>query len=377
MDFGSARPDADGMMESGLLTVNVPLAQAGYDVWIGDGLLAYAGAKIRPFFTGTKVAVVSDSNVVPIYGEMVLESLRSAGFQPTLITVDAGEASKRMEVAAKVADEMIAAGLDRKSMLIALGGGVVGDLAGFVAAIYYRGIPYVQIPTTVVSQVDSSVGGKTGVNASGGKNLLGAFHHPVLVLADPATLLTLPDREFNEGFAEIIKHAAIRDSEMLDILDPARRDGLADLIARNVGIKARIVVADEKEITGERALLNFGHTIGHAIEQAAGYGRFLHGEAISIGLHAALRLSVEKAGLSEAEAEKVVAALEAFQLPTRIPSDLETDALMEAMGHDKKFESGQVRFVLLERLGSAFLSSSVTAGEIRVILENLKDRATA
>ncbi len=262
-------------------------------------------------------------------------------------------------------------------MLIALGGGVVGDLAGFVAAIYYRGIPYVQIPTTVVSQVDSSVGGKTGVNASGGKNLLGAFHHPVLVLADPATLLTLPDREFNEGFAEIIKHAAIRDSEMLDILDPARRDGLADLIARNVGIKARIVVADEKEITGERALLNFGHTIGHAIEQAAGYGRFLHGEAISIGLHAALRLSVEKAGLSEAEAEKVVAALEAFQLPTRIPSDLETDALMEAMGHDKKFESGQVRFVLLERLGSAFLSSSVTAGEIRVILENLKDRATA
>jgi 3-dehydroquinate synthetase len=199
----------------------------------------------------------------------------------------------------------------------------------------------------------------------------------MLVLADPLTLGTLPDREFNEGVAEIIKHAAIRDAGMLAELDPSRREGLAELVARNVGIKARIVAADEKEITGERALLNFGHTVGHAIEQAAGYGRFLHGEAISIGLHAALRLSVEKAGLPEADARRVVAVLEAFRLPTRIPADLPTDVIMEALLRDKKFESGRVRFVLLEQLGSAFLSSAVTGDEIRAVVESLREDATA
>ena len=377
MDFARGRRNAGGMSESGILTVDVPLENAGYSVWIGDGLLAHCGAKIRPFHAGGKVAVVTDRNVAPIYSGVVLDSLRDAGFEPTLITVEAGESSKRMEVVAQVADEMIAAGLDRKSLLVALGGGVVGDLAGFVAAIYYRGIPYVQIPTTVVSQVDSSVGGKTGVNAAGGKNLLGAFHHPRLVLADPATLRSLPDREFNEGFGEIIKHAAIRDAAMLDGLDPARREGLADLVARNVAIKARIVAADERELTGERALLNFGHTVGHGIEQAAGYGEFLHGEAISIGLHAALRLSVAKAGLPEADAQRVVAALEAFQLPTRLPAGLGTDAVMNALLRDKKFESGRVRFVLLERLGTAFLSSAVTADDIRAVVESLRADATA
>lgn len=365
------------MNAAGIFTVDVPLEHAGYSVWIGDGLLAYCGEKIRPFHSGGKVALVTDSNVAGIYGEVVLGSLRAAGFEPVLIVVEAGEASKCMAVAARVADEMIAAGLDRKSLLVALGGGVVGDLAGFVAAIYYRGIPYLQIPTTVVSQVDSSVGGKTGVNAHGGKNLLGAFHHPAVVLADPTTLCTLPDREFNEGFAEIIKHAAIRDEEMLDELDPARRDGLAELIARNVRIKARIVAADEKEITGERALLNFGHTVGHAIEQAAGYGRFLHGEAISIGLHAALRLSVEKSALPESDARRVVESLKAFGLPTKIPIDLETETIMEALGHDKKFEAGKVRFVLLERLGSAYVSSAVAIEEIRAVLQGLREGATA
>ena len=377
MDFARRGRNAVGMIETGILTVDVPLADAGYGVWIGDGLLAHCGEKIRPFHAGGKVAVVTDSNVAVIYAGVVLESLRAAGFEPTLITVEAGESSKRMEVAAQVADAMIAAGLDRRSLLVALGGGVVGDLAGFVAAIYYRGIPYVQIPTTIVSQVDSSVGGKTGVNAPGGKNLLGAFHHPLLVLADPATLRTLPDREFNEGFAEIIKHAAIRDPEMLDGLDPARREGLAGLIARNVAIKARIVAADEKETTGERALLNFGHTVGHAIEQSAGYGRLLHGEAISIGLHAALRLSAQHSGLPDADARRVVAALEAFHLPTRIPSELVTDEIMTALLHDKKFESGRVRFVLLEKLGSAFVSTTVTEEEIREVVEELRETTTA
>ncbi len=377
MDFGGARRDAEGMSETGILTVDVPLAQNGYSVWIGDGLLAYCGEKMRSVFTASKMAVVTDTNVAAIYGEAVLGSLRDAGFEPTLIVVEAGEASKRMEVVGRVADEMIAAGLDRKSLLVALGGGVVGDLAGFVAAIYYRGIPYVQIPTTVVSQVDSSVGGKTGVNAKGGKNLLGAFHHPQLVLADPATLVSLPDREFNEGVAEIIKHAAIRDPEMLGTLDPSRRGGLAELIARNVAIKAKIVAADERETTGERALLNFGHTVGHGIEQAAGYGELLHGEAISIGLVAALRLSERRAGLPPAESARVIAALEAFRLPTRVPAKLTTEAIMNALQRDKKFESGKVRFVLIERLGCAFLSSEVTIEEIGAVVEELKSSSPA
>lgn len=373
MDFGCGRRDASRMDgQSAILTVDVPLERAGYSVWIGDGLLPVCGEKIRPFHPGGKVAVVTDSNVAPIYSDTVLESLRSAGFDPTLIVVPAGEASKRLEVVGQVTDAMIEAGLDRKSLLVALGGGVVGDLAGFVAAIYYRGIPYVQIPTTIVSQVDSSVGGKTGVNSPGGKNLIGAFHHPLLVLADTTSLGTLPEREFNEGFAEIIKHAAIRDADLLEGLDPAERANLAGLIARNVGIKARIVAADEREITGERALLNFGHTVGHGVEQAAGYGALLHGEAVSIGLHAALKLSVAKAGLPEADAARVLAALEAFGLPTRLPAGLTTDAVMDSLARDKKFESGRVRFVLLEKLGSAFLASNVTLDEIRAIVEELK-----
>ena len=373
MDFGRGRRDASRMdAQSAILTVDVPLEHAGYSVWIGDGLLPVCGEKIRPFHPGGKVAVVTDSNVAPIYADTVLESLRGAGFEPTLIVVPAGEASKRLEMVGQVTDAMIEAGLDRKSLLVALGGGVVGDLAGFVASIYYRGIPYVQIPTTIVSQVDSSVGGKTGVNSPGGKNLIGAFHHPLLVLADTTSLGTLPEREFNEGFAEIIKHAAIRDAALLDGLDPAERANLAGLIARNVEIKARIVAADEREITGERALLNFGHTVGHGVEQAAGYGALLHGEAVSIGLHAALKLSVAKAGLPEADAARVLAALEAFGLPTRLPARLTTDAVMESLMKDKKFESGRVRFVLLEKLGSAFLASNVSLEEIRAVVDELK-----
>lgn len=360
------------MNEDGVLTVDVPLAGAPYSVSIGDGLLADCGSRIRAHFSGSKVAVVSDANVAPIYGDAVLASLRAAGFDPVLIVVAAGESSKRLEVVGEVCDAMIRAGLDRSSLLVALGGGVVGDLAGFVAAIYYRGIPFVQIPTTVVAQVDSSVGGKTGVNAPGGKNLLGAFHHPALVLADPASLRSLPEREFNEGVAEIIKHAAIRDPEMLDRLDPAAREGLAPLIARNVAIKAAIVAADEREITGERALLNFGHTVGHGVEQAAGYGELLHGEAVSIGLHAALRLSVAKAGLPPAEAQRVLAALRAFSLPVHIPPGLSTESIMAALERDKKFKAGRVRFVLLESLGVAKLSSEVTLEDIRQTIEDLK-----
>lgn len=357
---------------SEMLTVDVALEADGYSVWIGEGLLAHLAEKIRPFDRGGAIALITDTTVGAIYGPRVADSLRDADYRVTQISVAAGEASKSLATVARVCDEMIAGGLDRNSLVIALGGGVVGDIAGFVAGIYYRGIPVIQVPTTIVAQVDSAVGGKTGVNAPGGKNLIGVFHQPAMVVADPSTLRTLPDREFNEGFAEIIKHAAIRDPEMLALLRPDQREDLVELIARNVAIKARIVVADEKETSGERALLNFGHTIGHAIEQAAGYGQFLHGEAISIGLHAALLLSVRKAGLSGEEAAQVLAALEAFHLPTRLPADMSEDAILNAMARDKKFESGRIRFVLTERLGSAFVSSSVSGDDIRTVLAQLR-----
>lgn len=347
--------------------VRVPLSDSPYDVLIGPALLGQAGKAAAGVVAPGRCAVVTDTNVGPLYAERLTRSLESAGFEPTVVTVAAGEASKSMSRVEEICDAMIASRLDRNASLFALGGGVVGDLAGFVAAIYFRGIPFVQVPTSVVAQVDSSVGGKTGVNATRGKNLIGSFHQPRLVIADVETLQTLPERERNEGFAEIIKHAAIRDPEML-----GRWDDLAVLVERNVAIKAEIVAADEFETRGLRALLNFGHTIGHGIENAGGYGRFLHGEAISLGLVAACRLSVEKAGLPPSDAARVIAALEEFGLPTRLPADVSTEAVLAAMATDKKFRAGAIRFVLLRALGDAFVSPDVTLGEIRDAIEGLR-----
>ena len=365
-------------MSSEIQSVPVPLGSRAYRVLIGAGILSQLGqmaSELGPEL-GKRCAVVTDSNVAPLYSERVLASLAAAGYLPTLITVPAGEASKSLPVVERVCDEMIAAGLDRKAWVVALGGGVVGDLAGFVAAIYYRGVPFVQIPTTVIAQVDSAVGGKTGVNAAHGKNLIGAFHQPRLVLADVTTLQPLPPREFNEGVAEIVKHAAIRDRSLLEALCVPKLQfeaaAMAEVIRRNVEIKAAIVAEDEHETKGLRALLNFGHTVGHGIENAAGYGRFLHGEAISLGLVAACRLSVLKAGLAPEESQLLLDALARFQLPLRLPEDISTESLMAALLKDKKFAQGQVRFVLCPRLGEAFVSADVTLEEIRHAVEALR-----
>lgn len=352
-------------------TVTVALGRRAYGVKIGPGLLDGIGAEVSALGLGKTCAVVSDSNVAPIYGERVMRSLGVAGFQPVAITVPAGEKSKSMEKAEWICERMIEAGMDRKAWVLALGGGVVGDLAGFVAAIYYRGVPLVQAPTTIVAQVDSAVGGKTGVNSRTGKNLIGAFLQPRLVVADVDTLGTLPDREFNEGFAEVIKHGAIRDRTLLDAVAVLDRGNLAPMIRRNVEIKAAIVAADEEERTGERALLNFGHTIGHGIEAAAGYGKLLHGEAISLGLVAACGLSVKKAGLEQVEADRVTELLEQFKLPVRLPEGIAMDAIMAALKSDKKFEEGKIRFVLCPRLGEAFVSKDVTEGDVREAVEGL------
>jgi len=276
-----------------------------------------------------------------------------------------------MAQAEAICGRMIDVGLDRAAFVLALGGGMIGDLAGFVAAIYHRGIPCVQVPTTLLAQVDSSIGGKTAVNTSAGKNLIGAWHQPALVISDVDTLATLPPREFRQGFAEIIKHAVIRDGEMFERLQRFSSADLPGLVRRNVEIKARIVAADERETTGERALLNFGHTIGHAIERAGEYRVFLHGEAISLGMVAASELSVRKAGLPEADRERVVRTLEAFELPTRLPPNFQREKILNAVRFDKKFIRGEVRFVVLPAIGSARLAEDVSIADIEAAVEKL------
>jgi 3-dehydroquinate synthase len=356
-------------------TVRVDLGERSYDVLVENGLLARAGGLIREAGLSGKAAVISDSNVARHHGAALMASLADAGFTATLHEVPAGESSKSMSCAEDLCSAMAAAGHDRRSFVVALGGGVVGDLAGFVAAVFYRGIPFVQIPTTIVAQVDSSVGGKTGVNLREGKNLLGAFHQPARVIVDPLVLATLPGREYREGFAEVIKHAAIRDAAMLDdiaALDPATREVPAELIARNIAIKARIVEADELETKGLRALLNFGHTIGHGIEASVPYGEMLHGEAISLGLRAALFLSRRHAGLSDETAAAVLGLLEKFRLPRVLDAAITTGQVLDKMGRDKKFEAGKIRFVLLRAAGDAFLSDAVSPADLQDAIGHLR-----
>lgn len=338
---------------------------------IGAGILSQAGSLIARKLKGPACAVISDENVAGFFAGAILHSLREAGFRPTLINVPAGEQSKTMQRAESICDRMIEAGLDRSSFVVALGGGMVGDLAGFVAAIFHRGIPCVHAPTTLLAQVDSSIGGKTAVNTQAGKNLIGAWHQPALVITDLDTLETLPPREYRQGFAELIKHAVIRDAAMFDELQRFDRDQLPALIRQNVEIKAAIVAADEREMTGERALLNFGHTVGHAIEKAGAYRDFLHGEAVSLGMVAACEISVRKAGLPEAERQRIVETLNAFELPTRLPAGFAREKILSAVRFDKKFARGEVRFVVVPAIGSATLSEDVTMEDIEAVVESL------
>jgi len=352
--------------------VNVRLGARSYPVHVGAGLLGKLPELIPARFRGKRCAVVTDSNVGPLYGNAVLASLAYAGVEARLVTIPAGESSKSLACVETVCDRMAAAGLDRSSVVVALGGGVPGDLAGFVASVFYRGIPFIQIPTTVVAQVDSAVGGKTGVNLRGGKNLVGSFHQPALVVADVATLDTLPQREFDEGFAEIVKHAIIRDRALFDSLETFQRRESGALIRRNIEIKSEIVAADEEERTGERALLNFGHTVGHAIENAAGYGVYFHGEAISIGIAAAAFLSMEKAGLSLEDHDAILRRLRQFRLPVSLPREIATEAILAALATDKKFAGGRIHFVLTGAIGSAFVSPDVSREDIRGAIEHVR-----
>ena len=350
------------------------MGRKGYPVLIGTGLLKQIGTHVRKRLARKTCAIISDTNVAAHFARRVAKSLVAAGSRPTLITIPAGEKSKTLEQVGRICDGMIAAGLDRQSFVVGLGGGVIGDISGFVAAIYHRGIPHVQIPTTLLAMVDSSIGGKTGVNTRDGKNLIGAIHHPLLVIDDVDVLRTLPRCEFNQGFAEIIKHAVIADAKMFRGLQQWKASEaltLQKLIKRNIQIKSNIVVRDERDRTGERALLNFGHTVGHAIERAGGYREFLHGEALSLGIVAACAISIKKAGLAPDQRDAIVDLLRRFQLPTSLPRNFPRKKILDAVTFDKKFEGGKVRFIVTPRIGTAHVSRDVTMKDVREAIEAL------
>jgi len=352
-------------LESLIAPVEIRGVAYNYPALVGSGLLKRLGEDARKYLRSEKCAIISDDNVAVHFAECVMMSLESAGFQPTLITIPAGEKSKTLKHAGEICDQMIAAGLDRHSCVIGLGGGVIGDISGFVGAIYHRGISHVQIPTTLLAMVDSSIGGKTGVNTRNGKNLIGVIHHPSLVIDDVDVLKTLPKREFNQGFAEIIKHAIIADREMFDGLKDVDLENLAPLIRRNIEIKSKIVAKDERDQTGKRAILNFGHTVGHAIERAGSYRKFFHGEAISLGMVAACAISIKKAGLPPDQRDAIVDLLRRFDLPTQLPAKFPRKKIFEGLQFDKKFERRKIRFVVTPQIGSAHITSDVTLDDIR------------
>ncbi|MBX3746636.1 MAG: 3-dehydroquinate synthase [Verrucomicrobiae bacterium] len=362
--------------------VTVPLGTRSYSVWVGQGLLGSLGRRCRALGLATRCAVIADGGVTERWAPGVLESLRGAGFEPVLVRVPPGEGSKRMATVERCCDALARHRLERRSFVVALGGGVTGDLAGFVAATYLRGIALVQVPTTLLAQVDSSVGGKVGVNLRAGKNLVGAFLQPRLVLCDLETLGTLPARELRAGLAEIIKYGIIadaalfrrleRDLDRLLKLDPAV---LGPVVARCCAIKAEVVGQDEKE-SGRRAILNFGHTVGHALEAITEYGQFLHGEAISIGQMAAAHLSSALMGLAPSEVDRIRVLFERAGLPVRV--DLPAARrrrLLAAMQLDKKVSDGVVRFVLARAIGEVEWGQSVPESELREALDAVADEA--
>lgn len=362
-------------------TVNVPLGARSYEIKIGPGLKEL-GQHCSALNLGRRCAVISDRNVAPKFGRVAQTSLKKAGFEPVLVTVPAGETAKSLKVVEQCYDALAKQRLERKSFIVALGGGVVGDLAGFVAATYLRGIAFVQVPTTLLAQVDSSVGGKVGVNLKSGKNLVGAFHQPRVVLCDINTLRTLPVREFRAGLAEVIKYGIIYDATLFARLEQdmpklLKRDPgtLTEVIARCCEIKAEVVGQDETE-TGLRAILNFGHTIGHAIENISGYGKYLHGEAISIGQIAAANISASLSGLSPHDAVRIRALFDAAGLPTQIKlTTAQRKKLFAAMRLDKKVSAGEIKFVLAEAIGKVIWGQKVPESAINEALGNSAFRA--
>jgi 3-dehydroquinate synthase len=357
-------------------TLKVALSDRAYDIHIGPNLLA-VGSLISDSLASQRVAIVSNPVVASFYLARLADPLRAAGIRVTEIILPDGESSKTWETLNTIFDALLADRCDRTTTIIALGGGVIGDLAGFAAATYQRGVPFIQVPTTVLAQVDSSVGGKTGINHPRGKNMIGAFWQPKLVIADTDTLATLPERELSAGMAEVIKYGLIRDLPFLEWIEAnieslmARDpDALAVAIERSCANKAEVVASDERETAKDngRALLNLGHTFGHAIETGAGYGTWLHGEAVAAGTVMAAELSRRLGWLIADDVSRIRDLLSRAKLPIK-GAPLGADRYLDLMGHDKKVIAGQLRLVLLKRLGEAVTWSNAPSTDIRAAID--------
>ena len=360
------------------IVVQVALGARAYDIVIGRGQLATLGARIGGLRPGAKTAIVTDATVAQHHLAACQQALKSAGIESTAIVVEPGEGSKNYATFESVCEAIIAARIERGDLVVALGGGVIGDLAGYASASVRRGLDFVQVPTTLLAQVDSSVGGKTGINSRQGKNLIGAFHQPVLVIADTALLDTLPDRQFRAGYAEMAKFGLLGDAAFFTWLEVNWRDIFSGGPSREHAIavccrgKAGIVARDERE-TGERALLNLGHTFGHALEAGCGFSdRLLHGEAVALGTALAFEFSARKGLISAADAARAAAHLAAVGLPTHlkdVPGGVPgVDVLMNLIAQDKKVKRGKLTFILVRGIGQSFVENDVDAAEVRAFL---------
>jgi 3-dehydroquinate synthase len=354
-----------------MITVEVELGERAYPIHIGEGLIGQPDL-FAPHIRGASVAIVTNTTVDPLYGDRLRATLAGLGKHVTTVVLPDGEAHKNWQTLNSIFDALLEQHADRKTTLIALGGGVIGDMAGFAAACYMRGVPFIQVPTTLLAQVDSSVGGKTGINHPLGKNMIGAFYQPQAVIADIATLASLPRRELAAGIAEVIKTAAIADSAFfdwieahIDALNGCDAQALVQAVKRSCEIKAQVVAADERE-GGLRAILNFGHTFGHAIEAGLGYGEWLHGEAVGCGMVMAADLSVRLGHLDEATRLRIVRLIDAARLPSRAPA-LGADRYVELMQVDKKAEGGAIKFILLKRIGDTLITGAPDA-DVRATL---------
>ncbi|SLN32655.1 3-dehydroquinate synthase [Oceanibacterium hippocampi] len=381
-----ARPAAvpDRSPEATATAIEVGLGARAYRIHIGAGLLARAGGLLAPLLGRPSTVIVTDRNVADAHLDSLRASLAAAGIAAEAIVLEPGEASKSFAGYARLCEDLLDHRLDRHDMIVAFGGGVVGDLAGFAAATLKRGIRFAQIPTTLLAQVDSSVGGKTGINTRHGKNLVGAFHQPDLVIADTAVLATLPRRELLAGYAEVVKYGLLGDAAFFGWLEQQGRDmldgdqdALARAVARSCEMKAEIVAADERE-TGRRALLNLGHTFGHALEAELGYdGRLLHGEGVAVGLHLAFALSARLGLAPAADADRIAAHLRAVGLPASpaglLGPDCDGARLYGHMTQDKKARDGRIGFILANGIGHAFQTDDVAAETVRAFLDDLLD----
>lgn len=358
------------------MIIPVELGARSYSIVVEPEALAKIGDHVRPLGLGSRMALVSDPDVRRLYGEAVTDSLRTAGFTVTPIDVPVGEVAKTLAIAERCWDALLAAGLDRSSTVLALGGGAVGDLAGFVAATYMRGMNFIQLPTTVLAQVDASIGGKTAIDHPRAKNLVGVFYQPKLVVVDPAAVRSLPDREFRSGLAEMVKHGIVLDALYFEDMHRS----VASLLARDVAtlerliggscrLKADVIVRDPEEKSDLRFALNAGHTIGHALEAATGFGRWTHGEAVALGIVAEARLAERLGHATSATVGRQEQLLSALGLPTRI-TDVDMDAVLTAIGRDKKSRDGRVPFVLAPEIGSFRLVRDVTPADIRAAMAN-------